>query len=447
MKLNPLVASLCALGLTSFALTGSAFAAEGQELEAMKQKIAKMEALLDQNQGQAHSFSQLPLKNWQDRVTVSGLANVDLMWSSKIPSAGTAAATTGRFPLSSNGYSDVAVSNANLFVDAEMNCYTTAHIGLNYYGNTPRMNDIPRYNTNTAGAGRTFGVDEAYVTISNFAETPVYFRAGEQYLDFGTYDRFNITAPMTQQLSATNYPSLTLGVNTASGFNGSIYTFRGINTVAGAVVPAGSAVGKFSLNNGGLHLGYMGGASGMEYKLALDYISNWFDVNNVRAAMGAAGYTSRVGAWSAHGSMVYNQFDGAVDVVSAASRANVADFTYNAVGGTTTGAKPGAWGLDLGYSFSTSGLPSRVGLGYQHSWQALGIASALNGALPLNRWQAQYGVEIGRNTDLTLQVVNDKDYATTNTGTAVAGGGVLGAKAGSGRSSTTGILRLGVRFA
>ncbi len=418
MKLKPLIASMCALGVASFTLAGTAYA--GHDLEAMKTKIAKMEAVLDQNQGQAYSFAQLPLSHWQKRVTVSGLANIDMGYMNKTPTVGTG----GRFPAADTTYLDVDVANANLYFDAEVNCYTTAHISMNYHGNANRRNDMPWWN------GVAVGIDEAYVNIANFAETPVYVRAGEQYVDFGVYNRYNITTPLHQLMATTRNDALTVGFNSTNGFNGSLFVLQGMNS-------ATSTAGRVHLNNGGLHLGYRGGMSGFQYNLDLDYMAKLFDAN-FYASTALATYNSRVGGMSLHGDMAYHQFDGALDYVTATTRSNVADFTYGA-----TGAKPRALGLDLGYTFASAGMPSRVGFGYQRSWEGVGISSATFAALPKTRYLVQYGVELGRNTDLTFQMVNDKDYNTTDTGSVAAGAAV----AGTGRSSTSGIVRLGVRFA
>lgn len=420
MKFKPLIASMCALGVTSFVLASTAYAG-GHELEAMKNKIAKMEAVLDQNQGQAYSFAHLPLNNWQNRLTVSGLLNVDAAYSSRTPAAGTG----GRFPAANNTYLDVDVANANLYFDAEVNCYTTTHVSVNYYGNANRRNDVPW------GNAAAWFVDEAYATISNFAETPVYLRVGEQYFDFGHYHRYYITAPMTYLFTATRNDGATLGFNSTNGFNGSVYVLQGMNS-------ATAAAGRVHLNNGGIHVGYMGSSSGMGYNVSFDYIAKLFDTNMF--ASGLATYTSRVGGWNLHGSMVYHQWDGSLDYAAASSRANVADWTFGAAG---AGAKPRTFGLDVGYTFAAGGLPSRVGFGYQRSWEMVGITSATYAALPRSRFLVQYGVELGRNTDLTFQLVNDKDYPTTDTGTI--GGGA--ATPGTNRTTTSGIARLSVRFA
>ena len=423
MNVKPIVASLVALGVSSsIAFAGQAVTAP-DHVDAMKAKIARLEAVLDQNQGQAYSFAQLPLAGWQDRVTVSGMVNADAWVSGNTPALGNKFANV-------DTSSSMGVSGA-LFVDAEVNCWTTAHVALNYFSDNGRISDMPRINDNLNATGNGINLDEAYITVSNFAKSPVYARVGRQYVDFGNYYRYPITASFTQLLSQTRATALTVGFNDASGFQASAYLFRGIPELANA--------NRTRLNNGGVNLSYRGAASGVHYMVDAGWINSMADVSTINATVGTSYTTDKVGGLSLHGDIMYANMDASVDYVTALRNFNSADLTTS--GGD---ARPHALAIDAGYSFASAGLPSRVGAGYNRSWQADGIggvsstadsAQVWAGAMPRSRWYAQYGVEIGRNTDLTFQLVSDKNYNTPANGSA------------SGRTSTTGVLRLGVRFA
>lgn len=441
---------MLALSLSAgVAVASNAMNTDNGQMDMMKAKIAKMEAVLDQNQGQAYSFADLPLKNWEKRVTISGVAAADATWSRRTQVTQNANGTIGAISVGraninrfagDNKQGALDLNSANIMVDAEVNCYTTVHMNIGWAnGNDLRAVDHPVFMAaNNATPGSGLFLDEGYITISNFAKTPVYFRVGKQNLDFGTYYRGPITASMTQLLSETQGDAAaTLGYVDASGLSGSVYVFKGAN-VSG-VAPAG----RNRLNNGGVHLQYAGSYNNVGFKLDADYINNIGDSYALNTANGAA---NRAGGLSLHADARYGQFDGSADWVMALS--SLSNVTYNdntlltATTSNNGNAKPKALALDFGYSFNSMGLPSRAAIGYQHSWQALGAPIPL----PRSRWIAQYGVELGRNTDFTLQYIYDKDYSDTTTSRYYNGTAVIN-RMGTGNNASTVVARLGVRFA
>jgi len=449
MKFKPL-----ALTLVLGAFSGLAFADHGSvaDVDISKAKLGRSEAIhLDRNQGQAFSFGALPMANWANTITISGLLNVDLVSSNRTPV--NVAGTPDRFGSANprSRYSEVTVSNANVFVDALVNCWTRAHVGL-VYNSAGSTSSAARSNIRWIDNSQnwsnlsTGGLDEAYAVIGNFAYSPIYLRAGRQYVDFGVYDRTATTASFTQMLSQTHQDALTVGFMGPSGMQVSAYTFRGL--------PQHDFTGLANtyrrvLNNGGLHVAYVGDYSSVTYDVVADYIYNLVDAdifgNNVQFghnAVAAAvdfsttGYSFRTGGMSVHVGASNQVFDGSVDYVSSINRFSSADLAFNP-GTGVVGAKPTVWAVDAGYSFSTMGLPSRIGMGFQNS-EDLSANSATVGLFPKNRYLVNYGVELGRNTDVKVQLIHDKDYSTNPAG-ATSGGTSL--------SSTTALFRLGVKFA
>jgi hypothetical protein len=92
----------------------------------------------------------------------------------------------------------------------------------------------------------------------------------------------------------------------------------------------------------------------------------------------------------------------------------------------TSGAKPWALDLKVGYGFEAWSKGQAVYLGYQASGEAGFIA------LPKTRWQAGWDVAMWRYTTLGLQYNHDIAYSQTNGGT--------------GNSSNTLALRAAVEF-
>ncbi len=364
--------------------------------------------------------------DWSNRLTVSGLATVDALWMNRVPTAVSRYQSATR-----RRHTDIILSNANLYFDSKINCWTNVHVGTTYKGESLRHHDQPFVqgiaggiaNNAFVGTAPNIDVDEAFVTIMDSARSPYYLRAGKQYVQFGNYDRFPITASLTQLLATTRADAaIDVGFVDTTGWNGGMYIFRGLP----GPVPAAAANAR--INNGGLHLGYAGEYNAVAYNIDVDYLSNMIDTAYLMGAR--TNYVTRVGGWSLHGDMQNGPFDASIDWVSAAKRFALADYAGTV---STRGAKPSAFGLGAGYSFCSAGLPSRFGIGYQNSKDAGRLGTGAQDNLPKRRWLAQYGVEWGRYVDVALQLVSDRDYSV--------------AAGGEGDRRTAGILRLGVRFA
>lgn len=409
MKLKPTVA-LSILGLSGGLLfAGHAVALDG-DVQAGSERNAKLESVLDRNQAQVVSFGQSK-EDWFHNVSVSGKVNVDGSWANYTP-------TNTSIYDSNKTYSDMNIGSANLFLDGDVNCWTRVHVGLAYWQG---------HNSNNAqaylGSADTVNVDEAYGVVSNFAVSPVYARIGKQRVAFGTYTPFPIVASFTQLLSEKAQNALTLGFNDASGFNGALYTYNGVNKASDNT--------KRRLNTGGAQVGYVGSVADVSYDVNAAYDNNMADANYIAksADFNTNGYTKRVGAVSLHGGAAYRDFFGSADYVTAGSRFDSADVAYN-----SAGAKPRAMDLVAGYKVASFGMPSKVSLGYAQSWQAVGLGNTTTfDNMPRKRVLGQYDVDLGRTANVALQVRNDRDYKADVGGT--------------GKNATTGIVRATFKFA
>src|SRR5690606_12042377 len=119
-----LLASMVVLGLAS----SSAFAQEPTEatraeLAALKARLAKMEAILDQNQAGVLQRDPEMARDWFQRVTVSGQIDAQA-WVSNY-------SRDRRNKKTSYG---IELPSANLHVDAQINRWAKAHMTLHYYG-------------------------------------------------------------------------------------------------------------------------------------------------------------------------------------------------------------------------------------------------------------------------------------------------------------------------
>lgn len=431
MKLKPIAASVFLL------MSGAAFAATNgtqAQLDAMQSQLNHMQQLINQNNGGAQTGGGTSLQStlqtssdWSNAIAVSGLLNVDAIASNR-----TAVGTgINNSEFGNSASSNIQLSNADVFVDAQVNDWTKAHIGFNFDDQNNNNNALGFAHNSvnqiiTANNANSPFVDEAYVTLGNFTESPIYFRAGRQYLNFGNYDRFAAVPTFTQLLSETNETAATLGF-VSNGFYGSFYGFRGLNEA--------TDIGNTTqVNNFGGNLGFSNKSDGMGYNLEAGYLNNFADVTYVGETVGVSGfnmdttgYTKKVGAVSLDGTMTVGMFDADVHWVSATSSDSDISTVSN---GTVKNATPKALTIGAGVTFPVIGHSSRLGVDYQHSWQAENVGSY---GLPQQRYEATYGVDVSKNVNVGLDLFTDRDYSVSNGGTGLA--------------TTTGLVRLGVMFA
>lgn len=459
MKFKLIVASLALASSGSvLAATASDNATTQAQLDAMKANVAKLQAIVEQNQ--AGGFQQPD--NWWNRISVSGLANIDAVSSSRqtnvssVPfnnglmaaGGGTGVTSSNRSTAGSNfvGHSSstIALDTANLFIDANASDYTRVHLDISgqtgqqnthYWQNVGSMYGIqsvvPSQNSPT--------LNEAYVILGNFNKYPFYMMAGLQNVQFGEYDVYPMVYSFTQLMSQTQATAATFGyVDACTGFNAAVYGFQGLPQHNDSATQSVSS----NINNYGAKVGIKNAFDNWGYGVSVDYLSNMNNVNYISLSQAnpayiaglapiLTGYQDRVSGLAVNGDLVGGAFDAKIRYVQSLGHfaptqlPNISDGVLQ-----SKGEKPWAAGLDLGYNFLTMQHQSRVGIGYQQSGQAAGVGYF---GLPQNRYEAQYVVNVSRYTDLGLDVYYDKDYSTGN--------------GGSGSNATTGVLRLGVKFA
>lgn len=401
MTLKPIVVSLALLGLA-----GTAFAGGTDDNGSLEDRVAALEAAINQNNaGDANTVADH--SGWADRISIGGVVSVDGTYTNRDVLTGSNATTTG-----------FGVNDAFLYVDARANDWTTAHLSVNYDGDVG--------NGNTAG-NNTLRADEAYITLSNFASQPWYGRVGREYLPYGQYDVHTITRTLTQQLTEANDVAGTVGYMHSSGLNLSATAFKGIdrNTAVDS---------KF--NNWVAHVGYANEFNNIGFNAGVDYMANVADVTDINGALrvtGASGdkvYAKRVGGAAAYVTANSGPFDGTVRFTGT-RHFHQNDLLSSKDG--TSGAKLRAWDVEAGYSFNAMNYDSRVSVGYQASRDAGNVRTATTSYVPKSRIIGDLTVGVWENTDLTLEVLRNKDYDTNHGGT--------------GRKQTAGTLRLSVKFA
>jgi len=429
MRLKAIIVAMLLVSISSPVWATSHVNTQPQ-FAAMNARIARVEGLLNQNQG---GTGLTGTQNWFNNVTVSGVLNVDAIASNR---SGTDDFNYGNDYRATDAFyhehgNDLRLADANVLLDAIINCWTSAHIGANFRAISD-FDETSYHQKSFNMLARTliisdFGVpilDEAYITAMN-AYAPFYGRFGQQYVTFGDYNVYEAVPTFTQLLSETNQVAAVVGYNDPSSLGANIYAFRGLgHAESGNPYKAHRTL----IQNFGATLSF-GDVNIMGYKLGLGYLDNMADVAyisyNLTDHFGYEGFTDRVHAVSANAAFKQGPFDAGVQYVTALNKFSVNDVGHEL--SDTTGAEPWAATAGVGYSFNTMAWPSHFGVSYQQSGDAANIGSQ---GMPERRYQADFNVGVSKNTNVGITLFNDRDYDRN--------------EGGSGRSSLTGVLRLGV---
>jgi hypothetical protein len=301
-------------------------------------------------------------KCWYNRFRVSGTANVAV-----------GSATVKDFTNSTDAdLKDFKLNNVNLFVDADVAKDVSAHVNV-HYGDNDFFNDLYKASTD-GGSGvvitgpaaytvNTVSVDEAYVTMKNIMNMPLYVKAGQMFLDFGNYsDPYTAAPSLTQVLSQANESAVGVGYSHDSGLYGSVFAFRGNREGASA------AAMNNSFSNFGGKVGYGGKFDGINYDVNVSYLNDVRSIyeSGARNNPGLKRYfmdnindsgtfAKREDLTSAHVGASYMDFDVAVD--------------WTGIGGDLSASTTNTGGEVVGvsgkYNFELSSMASNVHARYE----------------------------------------------------------------------------------
>lgn len=431
MKLKLVVASMSVLGLISCPL----FAATNTEQKAshkmVKHKVKHQIAFQDYKDMGALPIHQTPLvmSDWFNRITVDGGMNFDTRWGNR--SLGYQGENNQSISLNDVHFNINANINnwsklfAALSFDNTSGVLTGASTSTNPLATTFRPKPGKYSNFKDA---RGINLEQAYMTLSNPDECPLYFKLGKQFVDFGKYDLHPITRTMAQSLSQTLRTAVTVGFSTPMGFHGSVYTFSNSMRQVGDSHTKLNYGGAFGYDHvGGINwdagVGYLYQMVGVE---DVAYAVGIFNGSNNTGGIGGGGapnvglantnasttgtFVNRVGATALYGDLSSGPFSFGLRYVTAMQVFNATDLLRSKI--STVRARPCALDLQGGYGFNAMGKSQNVYLGYQGSQDALYLY------LPKHRWLAGYDVDMWKYTNLGVEVDHDLDYALAAGGTA-----------------------------
>lgn len=345
---------------------------------------------------------------WFNRIQVSGGLNVDIgKWGNR------------NTQYMGENYQRLSLNDVYLNVSATVNDWAKAFASLSY--NTATTNFNPgdpsnpgvnnaeysaAYSNNINGTpNNDIQLEQAYMTLGNLDQSPIFVQIGKQFQDFSRYEIHPITRSMTQVMSETLATSAKVGFIVPMGFNGSIYAFDD---------PLTKNNGGSTTTNYGAALGFDQPNDQLGWDLGVAYLYNLIGANDVAYSVvnftGSNFYHNRVGAVAAYGDVNSGPFNLMARYTTAVQRFNILDLPENGVAASTTGAKPWTATAQAGYGYQLWGYNQGLYIGYQASGEAAGLN------IPKSRWLAGLGVDVWKNTNFGIEWDHDNDYSTAKGG-------------------------------
>lgn len=253
-------------------------------------------------------------------------------------------------------------------------------------------------------------VDQGFTTFGNLNKFPVYITAGYFYPAFGDYTTQFITDALTQDLGRIRAPAVSVGydklVEGDWEVSGSAFVFDGDSKTSD----------DFRLDEVGanvqVHKEGLGPAEDLRLNLGASVVNNMASSLGLRSeaeSLPGSKLTHYVPAYDVRGKFGYGPAYISLEYISAMRHFSKDDFTLTKSGGTAHAIAPTAFAAEGVYNFDIWGLPSLVALTYQHMTDTLAFD------LPKEQYGLAFAFSPFRNTRLTFEYLQKKDYATSYT--------------------------------
>jgi hypothetical protein len=247
---------------------------------------------------------------------------------------------------------------------------------------------------NLPGSDATLAIDNAFVTVGNLNQLPVYAFVGRNTIDFGSFQTVNFSTPSLNRLAFQAYGDQ-LGVGFMGyGFNGTLTVANDDNTWASGYntyTKNNDAVGNYALN-----VGYGMNTAGADWHVGAGYLAG-----------ARQGNTDQVGAYDLNAKVGYAGFD------------LLGEFTQTT--GDMTGQsnnKLRAWDLGADYNFPLMGKASKVNVDY----------SRVSAQYTASQWVVGFSHNTFNNVWMGLEYAQSKGaYVAGTAGTNTVYSGVVSA--------------------
>lgn len=312
--------------------------------------------------------------------------------------------------------SDIDLTGAELFAAVHVNNWVSGLLTFNY-------NNAPPSGTNQQRVTNSnVNVDQAFATIGNFRVSPFYATAGQRTLPFGQFNTYMLSDTLAKSMFKLLERSVLLGYD-SQNMNGvfrpyaSTFVFKDDTRTANG--------GGDNINNVGANLGLrIKTNSGWNSDVGVSGVANVADSNGMQSTgldafpgfsnseivtvdntiVNGENQDRKVPGFNAYAGIGNDKVYFTGEYVGATSSFTANNLTYN-----DHGAKPSAVHGEGVYMFNIANFPANVGIGYDHTWQAL----ALN--MPQQRYITALNVSFIRNTIMTLEFNRWINYGASDT--------------------------------
>ena len=238
-------------------------------------------------------------------------------------------------------------------------------------------------------------VDQAFFTIGNTGEYPVYLSAGRMYVPFGNFETNLVSDPLTLEMGETREAAILVGFE-QNNWYGSGYIFNGDVDEAG----------DDDVDNYGLNLGYATEAEDSSMDIGMSWM------NHIGDADGPEGYVAGpvrdyVPAYGIHGIYRTGPWSFIGEYITATDSFAAAELAWKA-----RGAEPSAYNFEIGYDFvAFGGRESNIAFAIQGTDEAAALE------LPEDKWLTALSTTLYKNTSLAIEYANAHDYSVSDGGT------------------------------
>lgn len=270
------------------------------------------------------------------------------------------------------------------------------------------------FNNNSRSQNSRLFVNQAFIVLGDFTQSPLYGTIGQYYVPFGTFSSNMVSSPVTKMLARTKARALSVGFQQQStdALYAAAYVFKG-----------DSYTGSTSrISNGGINFGYryayndiingdFGGgvirniadSQGMQNTGNSPFFGGFGGVNN----SGKEQISHQVPAIDLRGLFsVGGSIDLLAEYIGAVQSFSTSDMTLN-----SHGARPRAFNVEAAYTFKSFVKPTSVAIGYGKTKDALAIG------LPLARYALTVNTSFWKDTIESLEFRHDVNYAASNVAT------------------------------
>lgn len=355
---------LSLIALASMAFTLFCFTSPGTAEELSNQELGKRITQLEQQlKGGGEGGNSL---EWLDRISMSGVIEVEAGFESLNPDDPAA---------EDEDSSDLSLATVELGIEGEISDHVSGSMLLLYED------------------GEDIVFDEAFITLKGGDDMPLYLKAGELYVPFGSFESNMISDPLTLEIGETRETALEVGYE-MNGFHCSAYLFNGDVDEDGK---------DNDVDNFGMNAGYTMENDAMNLDFGIGYINNIVDSDGLNDILDSAeddiSLDEYVGGIALHAVLNYGPVTVIGEYVGATDDPR---WNNHDLGVSAEGDKPSAWNAEVGYTFEMAGKETVVGVAYQGT-------DNMENELPETRMSGVVAVGILENTTLALEYLHD-DY-------------------------------------